>query len=271
MVDARAEPGPVRDRYYRHGYRGKVLLRLGRRQDPVYQAQVYAAARALIEDCFPPRLDDGLAFNLRLRARLVRRDDRAGLNSLVAFESGLRARARVLVARPRGDGLDLVVAGRLRRAGRRAIAVTRRGERLGWEPPPELAPTLDDDDRDVTETLDGQVGVVLRSQQDETEWPRKVGMKGMLQMRIDPTGELPEPMNPMANELGRHGIRVNCVNPAITLTDMARKAWSDPEKVGPYSRAAWIWKDGALFHRGDAARRPVPDLAALGEFVREQL
>ncbi|MEP6563599.1 MAG: SDR family oxidoreductase, partial [Mesorhizobium sp.] len=37
----------------------------------------------------------------------------------------------------------------------------------------------------------------------------------------------------MANELGRHGIRVNCVNPAVTLTDMARKAWSDPEKAGP--------------------------------------
>ncbi|UVK41324.1 SDR family oxidoreductase [Mesorhizobium sp. AR10] len=37
----------------------------------------------------------------------------------------------------------------------------------------------------------------------------------------------------MANELGRHGIRVNCVNPAITMTDMARKAWSDPKKAGP--------------------------------------
>ena len=37
----------------------------------------------------------------------------------------------------------------------------------------------------------------------------------------------------MANELGRHGIRVNCVNPAVTLTAMARKAWSDPDKAGP--------------------------------------
>ncbi|OBZ97519.1 short-chain dehydrogenase (plasmid) [Pararhizobium polonicum] len=37
----------------------------------------------------------------------------------------------------------------------------------------------------------------------------------------------------MANELGRKGIRVNCVNPTITLTDMARKAWSDPEKAAP--------------------------------------
>lgn len=37
----------------------------------------------------------------------------------------------------------------------------------------------------------------------------------------------------MANELGRHGIRVNCVNPAITLTAMARQAWSDPVKSAP--------------------------------------
>ena len=40
----------------------------------------------------------------------------------------------------------------------------------------------------------------------------------------------------MANELGRHGIRVNCVNPAITLTPMAVKAWSDPAKAEPMLR-----------------------------------
>ncbi|CAN7626470.1 SDR family oxidoreductase [Rhizobium sp. LjRoot254] len=34
----------------------------------------------------------------------------------------------------------------------------------------------------------------------------------------------------MANELGRQGIRVNCVNPTVTLTPMALKAWSDPAK-----------------------------------------
>lgn len=37
----------------------------------------------------------------------------------------------------------------------------------------------------------------------------------------------------MAHELGPHGIRVNCVNPAVTLTDMATKVWSDPAKSGP--------------------------------------
>ncbi|MEO8691037.1 MAG: glycosyltransferase, partial [Solirubrobacteraceae bacterium] len=99
MVDERTEPGPVRDRYHRHWLRGKVLLRLSGR-DPEYRAQTFAAARTLIGECFPPRLDEGLAFNLALRARVVRRDDPGGVASLAAFESGLRARARVVVARP---------------------------------------------------------------------------------------------------------------------------------------------------------------------------
>jgi NAD(P)-dependent dehydrogenase (short-subunit alcohol dehydrogenase family) len=34
-------------------------------------------------------------------------------------------------------------------------------------------------------------------------------------------------------ELGPHGIRVNSVNPTVTLTPMAVQAWSDPAKRGP--------------------------------------
>lgn len=37
----------------------------------------------------------------------------------------------------------------------------------------------------------------------------------------------------MANEFGRHGIRVNGVHPVVTLTPMAVKAWSDPAKSEP--------------------------------------
>ncbi len=37
----------------------------------------------------------------------------------------------------------------------------------------------------------------------------------------------------MANELGRQGIRVNAVNPGVTLTPMAERAWSDPAKSVP--------------------------------------
>jgi L-xylulose reductase len=36
----------------------------------------------------------------------------------------------------------------------------------------------------------------------------------------------------MAVELGPHGIRVNSVNPVVTLTPMADKAWSDPVTAG---------------------------------------
>ncbi|RQR49746.1 SDR family NAD(P)-dependent oxidoreductase [Burkholderia sp. Bp9140] len=34
-------------------------------------------------------------------------------------------------------------------------------------------------------------------------------------------------------ELGPHGVRVNSVNPTVTLTPMARFAWSEPEKRAP--------------------------------------
>ena len=36
-----------------------------------------------------------------------------------------------------------------------------------------------------------------------------------------------------AVELGPHGIRVNSVNPTVTLTPMGALAWSDPAKSGP--------------------------------------
>ncbi len=37
----------------------------------------------------------------------------------------------------------------------------------------------------------------------------------------------------MAVELGAHGIRVNSVNPTVVMTEMGRRAWSDPAKGGP--------------------------------------
>ena len=37
----------------------------------------------------------------------------------------------------------------------------------------------------------------------------------------------------MALELGPHGIRVNAVNPTVTLTAMAKVGWADPAKAEP--------------------------------------
>ncbi|KHJ97865.1 oxidoreductase, short chain dehydrogenase/reductase family protein [Oesophagostomum dentatum] len=40
-------------------------------------------------------------------------------------------------------------------------------------------------------------------------------------------------MKCFAKELGKFGIRVNCVNPTVVMTDMGKQNWSDPNKAGP--------------------------------------
>ena len=37
----------------------------------------------------------------------------------------------------------------------------------------------------------------------------------------------------MAVELGPHNIRVNSINPTVVMTEMGKRAWSDPSKGGP--------------------------------------
>jgi len=37
----------------------------------------------------------------------------------------------------------------------------------------------------------------------------------------------------MALELGKHKIRVNCVNPTVVMTEMGKLGWSDPFKADP--------------------------------------
>lgn len=46
-------------------------------------------------------------------------------------------------------------------------------------------------------------------------------------------GALDQLTRVMALELGPHNIRVNAVNPTVTLTPMGEMAWSDPARSGP--------------------------------------
>ncbi|MCC7144956.1 MAG: glucose 1-dehydrogenase [Phycisphaeraceae bacterium] len=46
-------------------------------------------------------------------------------------------------------------------------------------------------------------------------------------------GALDQLTRVMALELGPHNIRVNCVNPTVTLTPMGKMAWGDPRKSEP--------------------------------------
>jgi lipopolysaccharide heptosyltransferase I len=53
---------------------------------------------------------------------------------------------------------------------------------------------------------------------------------------------------------------------------IAIHTWSDPAKVGPYNRDAWVWKDGALAQVLDLAHRhSAPDIPALAAFVRKRV
>ena len=46
-------------------------------------------------------------------------------------------------------------------------------------------------------------------------------------------GALDQLTRVMALELGPHNIRVNAVNPTVTMTPMGKMAWSDPARSGP--------------------------------------
>ena len=101
---------------------------------------------------------------------LARRGDLEALERLAAFDKGLHARARVEDARTR-DGSALVrVRCGLRRQDGPAAPVARARDRLLWQPPAELDGLWDAGERDVTDALKARAKVVLRSQDDETEW-----------------------------------------------------------------------------------------------------
>ena len=59
---------------------------------------------------------------------------------------------------------------------------------------------------------------------------------------------------------------------ALNAPLIAIHTWSDPAKVGPYNRDAWVWKDGALAQVLDLSHtHAVPDISALAAFVRERV
>lgn len=53
--------------------------------------------------------------------------------------------------------------------------------------------------------------------------------------------------NTMAIELGPFGIRTNNVNPTVVLTEMGKRAWSDPEKSTPILNRIPLGRFAGLF------------------------
>jgi heptosyltransferase-1 len=64
---------------------------------------------------------------------------------------------------------------------------------------------------------------------------------------------------------------------AAALTDrlLSLHTWSDPRRVGPYRKTAWVWKDGRLGQVRDLAEPqkslPAPDLQAVAGWLARRL
>ncbi|HYH88153.1 MAG TPA: glycosyltransferase family 2 protein [Solirubrobacteraceae bacterium] len=175
LIDEHMEPGPLRDRLRSHWYRGKMLGRVGGRnfleRDPALKRPLYQEIRTLALERFGEEVHEYLAFNARVRSRLLRTDDYEGLEALAAFEAGLRTEAALVELEPEEEqALTLAIEARIFAAGG-PLLFERDGERVRWTPPAPLAATLAPHELDVTDVLDrAYADVLIRSPHDGTEY-----------------------------------------------------------------------------------------------------
>ncbi|WP_433329213.1 glycosyltransferase family 2 protein [Spirillospora sp. CA-294931] len=96
IVDEHVEPGPVRDRFYAHWLRGKMLRRMGggtlMNYPPDYRRELHAAIRGLALERFTPQVERHIPWNLRTRAYLLREGTYEDLEILAEAERGITVR-----------------------------------------------------------------------------------------------------------------------------------------------------------------------------------
>jgi len=173
LVCAHTPPGPFRDTLLAHWYRGKMLGRVGGasfgRRDEALSRRLVETIRALALERYDERVDNRLAFNLRVRSALVRDGDYDSLRHLAAFESALRARLKVRATGGDGEQITLRLTATLGTPGE--LDFVHEGDRMFWRPPEPLREALADVDLDVTQALrDSHVQVFLRSLRDGSDY-----------------------------------------------------------------------------------------------------
>jgi poly(ribitol-phosphate) beta-N-acetylglucosaminyltransferase len=135
IVDAHVPPGPERDRYYAHWYRGKILKRFGEAgflDAPAdYRRAYYEESRKLTDERFGPGVDRWLPARFRARSSLLRADAYDALFGLLEAERGTGMDAVLDGVRWRGDHLAVRFTARLTlRDGTPLVLTDDR-----WEPP----------------------------------------------------------------------------------------------------------------------------------------
>jgi hypothetical protein len=143
VVVANVAPGPRRDRLMTHWYIGKMLRRLMDLEAAGQPADVrrsgFESMRAVAEDYFGPGVDAALPFPMRMLSALLRAGRLEDFSALARELKGWRVDCRLEDVRWVGGRLRWRYAADLVDAHGAVLVFTRRGRRLLWSAPPELA------------------------------------------------------------------------------------------------------------------------------------
>jgi glycosyltransferase involved in cell wall biosynthesis len=197
LVERHTQPGPLRDRFYAHWYRGKMLGRVGGgafvRREPKYRRELYEEIRRLAQERYGPAVDVWLSFNLRMRSYLLRVGSYEAIAALADFESELRSQVTVRDLRWEENTLTLELEATLG-GDRDPLLFVRRGSRILWLPPPKLRDEFPERALDVTRDLrKSGVQLVLHSLADRTEYTPQTDSELVL-LRADDTGDAKRPV-----------------------------------------------------------------------------
>jgi glycosyltransferase involved in cell wall biosynthesis len=238
LIDEHTEPGEFRDRLYTHWYRGKLLKRVGgsafvRRQEenPEYNQALFEAISELAHERFGPQHEALVPFHLRIRSRLLRARDVAGLEALAAFEAQLRAQADAYV-RETETGIELRVDSHLE--GETDPLVFRRegedGQRIVWVPPASLRDRLEPDALEATADIEAsKLQLLVRAIEDRAEFVLtsktevRVAQEGVPVQIADATIDPATAAAGTPLPVGDYAIEVNPIVAGFTKTVTARR------------------------------------------------
>jgi hypothetical protein len=144
---------------------------------PAFREQLFTTVRRVADERFGEGVRQGLALNLRLRARFLQEDDVDRLHRLAEIECRVGARVQLNALTADGSDVLIGVSGHLidRETGE-PLLFRRAGDRVLWDLPAELVTGLTDEDLDWTPTLtDARLDVSLRNRADTADFLLPVG------------------------------------------------------------------------------------------------
>ncbi|MDQ3345293.1 MAG: glycosyltransferase, partial [Chloroflexota bacterium] len=251
VVDEYTQPGPARDRFYAHWYRGKGLHRLRgatwATKPDAHGLEVYTEIRKLALERFGPGVAAALPMKFRVLSRFVHADRVDLVSAQAHIERGIRSSIALTSIEWADSRLRLSLTSALTYANGTPIALEWRDEKVYWVPPEPLAgtSTILDADRDVTTEIERtKVAIVLRNRESLVEFE-----------------VLAKPTNP----IGVDTTHVRDAQPTISLTadaeiDLSTVATGSELGIGVWDLFVYIESCGwSAIRRLSAAAFPMPE------------